>query len=105
MTQKRNCNRDQRRWTDYNGVVAPQLFNDTLQIGKTVIDGYQLHFSQVGDTYTLSSVTNASNDTVLSNLETLEKSGMGKPAGNPDIFSQITSGRWMVSNMTTRILC
>lgn len=55
----------------YNGVVAPQLFNDTEQIGKTVIDGYQLHFSQVGDTYTLSSVTNASGDTVRSNLETL----------------------------------
>lgn len=55
----------------YNGVVAPQLFNDTLQTGKTVIGGYQLHFSQVGDTYTLSSVTNASGDTVLSNLETL----------------------------------
>ncbi len=55
----------------YNGVVAPQLFNDTPQIGKTVIDGYQLHFSQVGDTYTLSSVTNASGSTVLSNLETL----------------------------------
>lgn len=55
----------------YNGVVAPQLFNDTPQIGKTVLDGYQLHFSQVGDTYTLSSVTNASGSTVLSNLETL----------------------------------
>lgn len=55
----------------YNGVVAPQLFNNTAQIGKTVIDGYQLHFSQVGDTYTLSSVTNASGGTVLSNLETL----------------------------------
>ena len=55
----------------YNGVVAPQLFNDTPQIGKTVIDGYQLHFSQVGDTYTLSSVTDASDSTVLSNLETL----------------------------------
>ena len=55
----------------YNGVVAPQLFNDTPQIGKTVIDGYQLHFSQVGDTYTLSYVTNASGSTVLSNLETL----------------------------------
>lgn len=55
----------------YNGVVAPQLFNNTPQIGKTVINGYQLHFSQVGDTYTLSSVTNASGGTVLSNLETL----------------------------------
>ena len=55
----------------YNGVVAPQLFNNTAQIGKTVINGYQLHFSQVGDTYTLSSVTNASGGTVLSNLETL----------------------------------
>ena len=55
----------------YNGVVAPQLFNDTEQIGKTVIDGYQLHFSQVGDTYTLSSVTDALGNTVLSNLETL----------------------------------
>lgn len=55
----------------YNGVVAPQLFNDTPQVGKTVINGYQLHFSQVGDTYTLSSVTNASGSTVLSNLETL----------------------------------
>ena len=55
----------------YNGVVAPQLFNDTRQIGKTVINGYQLHFSQVGDTYTLSSVTDASGSTVLWNLETL----------------------------------
>ena len=55
----------------YNGVVAPQLFNDTRQIGKTVINGYQLHFSQVGDTYTLSSVTDALGNTVLSNLETL----------------------------------
>ena len=65
----------------YNGVVAPQLFNDTPQTGKTVIDGYQLHFSQVGDTYTLSSVTNASDDTVLSNLETLREIWDGKTDG------------------------
>lgn len=65
----------------YNGVVAPQLFNDTPQIGKTVIDGYQLHFSQVGDTYTLSSVTNASDDTVLSKLESLREIWDGKTGG------------------------
>ena len=89
----------------YNGVAAPQLFNDTPQIGKTVIDGYQLHFSQVGDTYTLSSVTNASGSTVLSKLETLGEIWMGQLMGNPDIFSQITSGRWMGKSITIRILC
>ena len=72
----------------YNGVVAPQLFNNTPQIGKTVIDGYQLHFSQVGDTYTLSSVTNASDDTVLSNLENLREIWDGETDGKPrHIFS------------------
>ena len=72
----------------YNGVAAPQLFNDTPQIGKTVIDGYQLHFSQVGDTYTLSSVTNASGSTVLSKLETLGEIWDGTTNGKPrHIFS------------------
>lgn len=70
----------------YNGVYAPQLFNDTLQVGKTVINGYQLHFSQVGDTYTLSSVTNASGSTVLSDLETIREI-WDKPGENRHIFS------------------
>ena len=70
----------------YNGVVAPQLFNDTPQVGKTVINGYQLHFSQVGDTYTLSSVTNASGSTVLSDLETIREI-WDKPGENRHIFS------------------
>lgn len=72
----------------YNGVAAPQLFNDTPQVGKTVIDGYQLHFSQVGDTYTLSSVTNASGGTVLSKLETLTEIWDGITNNKPrHIFS------------------
>ncbi len=72
----------------YNGVDAPQLFNDIPQIGKTVIDGYQLHFSQVGDTYTLSSVTNSLGSTVLSNLETLREIWDGKTDGKArHIFS------------------
>lgn len=70
----------------YNGVVAPQLFNDTPQVGKTVINGYQLHFSQVGDTYTLSSVTNESGDTVLSDLETIREI-WDKSGENRHIFS------------------
>lgn len=70
----------------YNGVVAPQLFNDTPQVGKTVINGYQLHFSQVGDTYTLSSVTNASGSTVLSDLETIREI-WDKSGKNRHIFS------------------
>ena len=70
----------------YNGVVAPQLFNDTPQVGKTVINGYQLHFSQVGDTYTLSSVTNASGSIVLSDLETIREI-WDKPGKNRHIFS------------------
>ena len=70
----------------YNGVVAPQLFNDTPQVGKTVINGYQLHFSQVGDTYTLSSVTNASDSIVLSDLETIREI-WDKPGKNRHIFS------------------
>ena len=70
----------------YNGVVAPQLFNNTAQIGKTVINGYQLHFSQVGDTYTLSSVTNASGGIVLSDLETIREI-WDKPGKNRHIFS------------------
>ena len=70
----------------YNGVAAPQLFNDTPQTGKTVIDGYKLHFSQVGDTYTLSSVTNASGKEVLTDLETFREI-WDKPGKNRHIFS------------------
>ena len=70
----------------YDGVVAPQLFNNTPQVGKTVLHGYQLHFNQVGDTYTLSSVSNKEGEKVLKDLETIREI-WDKPGKNRHIFS------------------
>lgn len=70
----------------YDGVVAPQLFNNTPQVGKTVLHGYQLHFNQVGDTYTLSSVSNKDGEKVLNDLETIREI-WDKPGKNRHIFS------------------
>ena len=70
----------------YDEVVAPQLFNNTPQVGKTVLHGYQLHFNQVGDTYTLSSVSNKEGEKVLKDLETIREI-WDKPGKNRHIFS------------------
>ncbi len=39
-----------------SGVSAPVLFTDVQQVGKTVINGYNLQFNRIGDTYTLTTV-------------------------------------------------
>ena len=45
----------------YNpGIDVPNLFNDGDAVGKTTIDGHQLMFSRVGDSYTLEAVSGTS---------------------------------------------
>lgn len=39
-----------------SGVSAPILFTDAQQVGKTVINGYNLQFNRTGNTYVLQSV-------------------------------------------------
>ncbi len=39
-----------------NGISAPILFTDAQQVGKTVINGYNLQFARNGDTYVLTTV-------------------------------------------------
>lgn len=39
-----------------NGISAPILFTDVQQVGKTVINGYNLQFARNGDTYILTTV-------------------------------------------------
>lgn len=69
----------------YNGVADAGLFNNDPKTGKTVLNDYKLHFDQVGDTYTLSSVSK-NGATVLSGLETFREI-WDKPGENRHIFS------------------
>ncbi|MCC8182751.1 MAG: SpaH/EbpB family LPXTG-anchored major pilin [Clostridiales bacterium] len=59
------------RYSD--GIVAPALFNESTSVtGKTTYSGQTLTFSQVGDTYTLSSVSGP-NGYSITNLEYFTK--------------------------------
>lgn len=61
---------DENNHIIYNDNIAvPKLFNDGDAIGKTVIDECSLQFSRVGDTYTLTKVSNGGKD-VLTDLNT-----------------------------------
>ncbi len=64
-----------------NGVSAPtNLFGGDKAIGKTTFSDYNLGFKQVGDTYTLTSVTQgsgANSQTVLSNLDSFQPYKVG----------------------------
>lgn len=55
-----------------SGIAAPELFGTGTAVGKTAYGDYKLHFNRVGDTYTLSSVSNPSGTTVSSNLTTFQ---------------------------------
>ncbi len=56
-----------------NGVKGPSLFGTTAEgvKGKTVINGYSLEFKGEGDTYTMTTVKDASKTVVLENLDKL----------------------------------
>lgn len=75
-------------------VDAPNLFDDGGATGKTTYNGWSLGFNREGDTYTLSSVSDANKRTLLDGLEQFNN-----PVTGTTVYDKIwTNNFWPMDN-------
>lgn len=83
----------------YNGLQDPGLFSSEPKKGKEIVQGYQLAFKQVGDTYTLSSVLDQKGTEVLTDLETFQEIYDEKPAWSNHLKNIYSNNFWPLDRL------